>query len=332
MKKLRILSILDDFTYNTLKPESDIELLSQKPFWYRLSQKIDFLLVESAWRGNNDVWRHKVAHYPNHPQRNNNALKKLVYWCKDHNIPTIFWNKEDPYHYDQFIESAKLFDYIFTTDAISVPRYQVDAPNSQVAVAPFFIQPQMHFSTSEAPLKRSVFMGTYQSNMHDQRTQWQDQTFLAAAPYGLDLFNRHATPSMEYKFPYYDGDVNYYPPVPYPETPATYRRYQQVLNVNTITDSPTMFSRRLIEVMACGRLVISNPSQAIDHLFQDMCIQVDDFEAAQALFSQLQSGYTAQQQQMVAYAHTHVQQHYTAKTWLKSILQTCNVDHPYLAT
>lgn len=330
MKKLRILSILDDFTYNTLKPESDVELLSQKPFWYRLSQKIDFLLVESAWRGNNDVWRHKVAHYPNHPQRNNNALKKLVYWCKDHNIPTIFWNKEDPYHYDQFIDSAKLFDYIFTTDANSIARYLKDAPNSKSVIGTFFIQPKIHFRDESVPLKRSLFMGTYEADIHKARTIWQDHIFNAAAPYGLDLVNRHPLHLDQYKFPQYPGDVKYFAPVPYVKTPAMYRQYQQVLNVNTITDSPTMFSRRLIEVMACGRLVISNPSQAIDHLFQDMCIQVDDFEAAQALFSQLQSGYTAEQQEMVAYAHTHVQQHYTAKAWLKSILQTCNVDHPYL--
>ena len=329
MKKLRILTILDEFTHTNLKFEKDIELIQNKPIWYRKSNKIDFLLVESSWRGNHDQWRHKVANYPLHSKRSINDLHKLVSWCKDKNIPTIFWNKEDPYHYDQFIDAAQLFDFILTTDELSIPRYLKDAPSAKCHSMTFFIQPQIHYRKIHAPLKRSLFMGTYQHNMHEVRTAWQNLIFAAAAPYGLDLYNRHPNEN-NYKFPKFDGDVKYFPPIQYSQVNDIYRNYQQILNVNTITNSPTMFSRRLIEIMACGRLAISNPSLSIETRFKNMCIELDQADHAQVLFEQLQSGYTAQQQDMVNYAHDHIHQNYTARQWLKQILKICNFDHPYL--
>ncbi|MFC6052334.1 hypothetical protein A6M14_08285 [Acinetobacter sp. Ac_877] len=329
MKKLRILTILDEFTHTNLKFEKDIELIQNKPIWYRKSNQIDLLLVESSWRGNHDEWRHKVANYPLHSERNLNDLKKLVSWCKDKNIPTIFWNKEDPYHYDQFIEAAQLFDFILTTDELSIPRYLKDAPSAKCQSMTFFIQPQLHSRKIHTPLKRSLFMGTYQHNMHEARTAWQNRIFTASAPYGLDLYNRHPNENY-YKFPELDGDVKYFPPIKYNQVNNIYKNYQQILNVNTITNSPTMFSRRLIEIMACGRLAISNPSLSIKTRFKDMCIELDQADHAQVLFEQLQSGYTAQQQDMVNYAYDHIHQNYTAHQWLKQILKICNIDHPYL--
>nr|WP_267906207.1 glycosyltransferase [Francisella noatunensis] len=43
------------------------------------------------------------------------------------------------------------------------------------------------------------------------------------------------------------------------------------LNVNTIEDSPTMFSRRLIEILACGGIVITNNTLAVQKMFAKYC-------------------------------------------------------------
>ncbi len=69
----------------------------------------DMLLVESAWRGKDDLWEDKVVHCTD-------EVAGLVEYCKAQKIPTVFWNKEDPYHFDDFIETIKLFDFVFTTD------------------------------------------------------------------------------------------------------------------------------------------------------------------------------------------------------------------------
>lgn len=326
MPILKVLSILDDFTFQGLNQSNSLNLIQDKPFWYRKSNKIDFMLVESAWRGNNDQWRHKIADYPNHPNRNNHQLAKLVAWAKDHHIPTIFWNKEDPYHYDQFINTAKLFDYIFTTDDLSIERYKTDAPHAKVHVLPFFIQTNLHKPQNITIRNRSLFIGSYHSTEHPERKIWQDRIFPQAARYGLTIIDRHSESALEtQQFPKYMGDVEYLNAIPYNQTQQIYNQFSHCLNVNSITHSNTMFSRRLLEIMACGKLAISNPSQAISHLFKDMCICIDDPIEANDLFEQLSHGYTHDQIEMCHYAQQHVEENYNVNHWINQILKEINI-------
>ena len=85
-------------------------------YWAGGGREINFLLVESAWQGYKNRWKYKIASYPDVPKRNNHALRRLVERAKDKGIPTVFWNKEDGVHFDRFINSAKLFDHVFTVD------------------------------------------------------------------------------------------------------------------------------------------------------------------------------------------------------------------------
>ena len=52
--------------------------------------------------------------------------------------------------------------------------------------------------------------------------------------------------------------------MPYPELPALLGRYEYALNVNSVTDSQTMCSRRVLQMAACGMKIITNPSPAIE--------------------------------------------------------------------
>lgn len=49
----------------------------------------------------------------------------------------------------------------------------------------------------------------------------------------------------------------------YPQTLEMYRRYRVFINVNTVTDSPTMCARRIYELLASGAQVVSGPSAAL---------------------------------------------------------------------
>lgn len=330
---LNILAIVDEFTESTLSLEKDVNLIHKTSFFdYFSTPKIDLLLVESAWLGHNNAWKYKIAHYPDHPERNNTKLRKLVNWAKSKNIPTVFWNKEDPFHFDQFIDSAKLFDYIFTTDSNMIEKYKQHVQHDNVFSLGFHFQPKIHYPTplSEIKYKSSLFIGSYNQNTHDQRRAWQDLYFSTAAPYGLTIVDRHSNSNKIFlKFPKYSNTL-YLPNANYINTGKIYRDYQQSINVNTIIDSPTMFSRRLLEIMACGRLVISNPSLALQNLFPDLCEVVETQEQADELFTQLSYGLTQQQNEKIRYACDHVFTHYTVKQWLKDILNSCQIDHPYL--
>src|SRR5699024_11732130 len=48
----------------------------------------------------------------------------LLAECRKRGIPTVFWNKEDPPHFDDFLPLAKLFDVVFTSDVRLVNEYR----------------------------------------------------------------------------------------------------------------------------------------------------------------------------------------------------------------
>src|SRR3546814_9441269 len=98
------------------------------------------LFLESAWNGNNGAWRLHMTK----EKRPSAELRALVEWCRAEGIPTVFWNKEDPPNYDVFIETAKLFDQVFTVDADRIPVYHQDLGHDRVALLPFAAQPRLH--------------------------------------------------------------------------------------------------------------------------------------------------------------------------------------------
>ncbi|HLQ72503.1 MAG TPA: DUF3880 domain-containing protein [Bacillota bacterium] len=95
-----------------------------------LKSKPDFLLVESAWKGHNGTWKGKIA--TDESSRDHHLLKELVLWCNTNHVPTVFWNTEDPYHFDAFKRAAALFDYIFTSDVNTIPAYKAMTGHQRV--------------------------------------------------------------------------------------------------------------------------------------------------------------------------------------------------------
>nr|WP_280638982.1 glycosyltransferase [Sphingomicrobium aestuariivivum] len=79
------------------------------------------------------------------------------------------------------------------------------------------------------------------------------------------------------------------------------------LNVNTITDSQTAFSRRLVEILGCGGFVLSNRTRAIDTHFADYCHASDDPAEIGELFDRLcRDGLSPHQQAMRSAASEEV--------------------------
>ena len=69
---------------------------------------------------------------------------EILNWAKDMKCPTIFWNKEDPVHFKSFLNVAKLFDYVFTTDIDCIQRYKNALDHDRVYLLPFAVQPKLH--------------------------------------------------------------------------------------------------------------------------------------------------------------------------------------------
>lgn len=287
--------IADELTLSCLKFECLVKNITPLNYrWILRFWKPDYLFVESAWKGHRNTWKYKVAAYPDHPERNNRALAGMVAYARDLGIPCVFWNKEDGVHFNRFIDSANLFDHIFTVDENCIPRYRaVVGDGVTVNTLMFPVQPAIHcFTGFNFKHYRANFVGSYSHHVHDRRRCWQDLMFAAASEAGLGLtvVDRNSDrKSPNYRFPGGLG-LEVLPALPHDRTAQVYKDYLVSLNVNTIEDSASMYSRRLVEILACGGIAVTNPSPAVERYFKDFCHVVHDADETKDLFARLKHG------------------------------------------
>jgi hypothetical protein len=323
--KLKLALIADDLTDQCLRHECQVFPVT--PLNARMlfaTVKPDLLFVESAWDGHCRRWRYKIAAYPDHPERNNAALKRVVALARERGIPAVFWNREDGVHFERFIASAALFDRVLTVDASCLPRYRERLGTAaRIGTLMFAAQPAIHaFDGIGERIARACFPGSYSTHIHASRRERQDMLLAAAAStIGLTIFDRNSRrKSGNYRFPPYPGsDVR--PRVSHAETAAIYRGYRVSLNVNTIEDSETMFSRRLVEILSCGGMAVTTPALAISKHFNDYCHCVANTEEARERLTRLAAGYTTKDIAMMREGADFVHSHHGYRNRLQQILE-----------
>ena len=232
---------------------------------------LDMILIESAWAGNNGAWQHQLLS-ANGPSR---ELRRIIQVARDHGIPVIFWNKEDPPHYEDFLPLACLCDVVFTSDENMIGRYRSDLEHDRIAALPFAAQPRIHNPVRPRHgwhLRDIAFAGMYFRHKYPERRQQMDYLLggalvaSASRKYGMEIFSRHSDANVDYQFPS-EFSKRVVGSLSYKQMLTAYKAYKIFLNVNSVTDSPTMCSRRVFEMTAAGATVVSTPSPAIERLF-----------------------------------------------------------------
>jgi len=270
---LKIGVILDEFSMECFKNEAEIILLDPKEWKDQIdTDRPDFIFVESAWRGNSGSWANMIAHMN---LAKATALPELIRYCKETGIKTVFWNKEDPVNYEVFIDAARLFDYVFTTDMDRVPQYKQDLGHDNVHTLPFAANPVIHNPIDKDKYKTGViaFAGSWLEHRHAERREDMTRVLGPALGLPLHIFDRNfdSIVSPNYRFPekYQDHIVG---KLPFELMSSAYKMYNIFLNVNTVADSPTMFSRRVFELLACGTNVVSGYAAGIDMMLTDITL------------------------------------------------------------
>ena len=263
-----VAAILDTFTEYSLRHEVNLLPISPDSWRAEIEETRPVcLFVESAWRGNSGLWRDKIVE---HEGAENETLLALLEYCRSNGIPTVFWNKEDPPHFDNFIGAAKEFDYVFTSDADCVPRYREILGHDRIYVLPFAAASRIHNPSREIgwPNFPVCFAGSWVPDRYPERDEELRHLLDAAVPHGLHIFDRNLTrPEFgpDYRFPdQYRKAIK--GTLTYEEMLTAYRCYDVMLNVNTITESPTMFARRVFESLACATPVISSESVGMSRM------------------------------------------------------------------
>ena len=266
-----VAAILDTFTEYALRHELDLVLMSPRSWRTQLERRRPVcLFVESAWMGNDGVWQDRIVGYES---LEDNLLREVLEYCRSAGIPTVFWNKEAPPHFDNFLGAARDFDYVFTSDADCIPRYREALGHDRVYVLPFAAQPRLHNPSREAdwPKYPVCFAGSWVSSRYPGRAETLRQLLDPSMSHGLHIFDRNLSRmdfGSDYRFPeQYNEAIK--GTLTYDEMLTAYRCYDVMLNVNTVTESPTMFARRVFESLACGTPVISSESVGMTHMLAE---------------------------------------------------------------
>ncbi|NCC60770.1 MAG: glycosyltransferase [Verrucomicrobiae bacterium] len=285
----KAISIMDEISEECWKYEFNSFRIDRKNYKNQVGHSTaTFAFLESCWKGNGGAWEYAFTS-PGLKHANAQALLDLIPRLKKRKMPVVFWNKEDPMHYDRYLPIAKQADIIFTTDSNKVPDYQRDVPEADVYAVPFAAQ-QKICNPSDRFRKEPesvCFAGSYYSVGHDERKRQMHALLPSIIEFKGAIYDRFSKLGNDrYKFP------DQFQPfirdaVPFNEVVKLYKQFKVFLNVNTIVDSPTMMSRRVYELLACGTPVVSTPSKAIEEQFSGIVHMANDAQEANKIIEKL---------------------------------------------
>ncbi|MDE5833022.1 MAG: glycosyltransferase [Desulfovibrio sp.] len=296
--KLKIALLADYFTAACLAEECRIRYLTPRNYREILSGwKPDLVFVESVFHGVDDGWRFRLGKQPHYLKLlPSNEIRDLALFAGELDIPAIFWNKDDKAFFDFFLDAASNFKYVFTTDSDCVPRYKEKLPpGTEINVLAMPYQPAFHNFTGFAfESREACFVGSYYRKILRKRRDFLNMIFEAcdSANFRLNVYDRNSSRVshfFEFKYPVSKA-ISLHKGVPYARTGELYKKFSCSINANSITDSPTMVSRRLLEILACGGICVTNANPAVKRHFSRYCHIADSYETAKELFERLSRG------------------------------------------
>ncbi len=328
--RLKVAVVADHFTAECLSIECRIRHLTPANFREVLdSWQPDLVFVESAFHGARGSWRYELARQPKLLRLTTpTAIYRLVEHARSRAIPTVFWNKDDGAFFDAFIDVASVFDFVFTTDEGCLERYRSRLPSgvpANVLMMPY--QPRFHaFDGFAFEHRAACFLGSYYRRILDGRRRFLDLMFAATGTAGMPLhvFDRnHGRVSnfLEFRFPRHPHLV-LHPSVAHRETARVYRSHVVSLNVNSVTDSRTMISRRLLEILACGGIAVTNASRAVETYFSGFCHVVENRDQAIDLLCRLKSGPSTEDLERAEAGARYVEREHS---WARRLEELCEV-------
>ena len=268
---LRIACILDEFSFASYAPEASFTQLTPENWARELEAcQPDLLFVESAWRGKDDLWGSKVGHCAS-------ELQGIVAWCRAKAVPTAFWNKEDPVHFETFINTAHLFDYVFTTDIDCIHRYKGILGHDRVHLLPFACQPRQHNPIETYPRKDAFcFAGAYYVRYPERTADLSRMVSDLSSWRPFEIYDRnYGKTDPNYQFPPEYGSfiVGH---LPFEQIDKAYKGYRYAINLNSIKQSQSMFARRVYELLGSNTVTVSNYSRGVRLLFGDLVMCSDE--------------------------------------------------------
>lgn len=318
--RLKVALVADHFTECCLSVECRVKNVTPDNFPDVLGNwRPDLLFVESVFHGHNGCWRYELAEQPRWlRQIRPRAIYRLVEYAKERGIPTVFWNKDDGAFFQAFAPVARVFDHVFTTDSASLAAYrELLPPGVSARTLMMACQPRFHsFTGFHFQTNAACFTGSYYRGMLPERRAFLDMLFreAEATDARIHVFDRNHDRLLRFfsfRFPERPG-ITVHPRVGYTETARLYKSHALSINVNSVVASETMCSRRLLEILACGGIALTNATPCVRKYFQEYCHVVSTEDEARELFARLAHGPDRKDKEKAAEGARYV---LSAHTW-----------------
>jgi glycosyltransferase involved in cell wall biosynthesis len=136
---LRIACILSPWMQSCLDVEAELIPL-RLDNWQEVLQNtpLDFLLVQSLLEKSGSWQEYCIS-----PDGLSSSLEKLMTFCNNKKIPTVFWDTEDHVHFPFFSKIAPSFDRVFAADHKSIEEYRKLLGREVTPLGPA-VQPALH--------------------------------------------------------------------------------------------------------------------------------------------------------------------------------------------
>ena len=265
----RVAFICDEMTWRDFSPCCAAYFLHPGAWREQIdASPPDLLFCEAAWSGIErweGCWRGRIYRDRTSPFEGRRELLAVLDVCRARGIPTVFWNKEDPLSFSDprydFVDTALRFDHVFTTAAECVPWYR-ERGRRRIGILPFGVDTDLFYPVPEEQRPgTALFAGSWSADLPgrcDALSRLLD--YVIGSGLELDIYDRRsASPERRFRFPErYRPYIR--PAVPFSQMPALARRYEWAVNVDTVTGSETMRSRRILQMAASGARVLCSPS------------------------------------------------------------------------
>jgi hypothetical protein len=288
--------IADEFTRVCLELEPGLEVVNLTPrhcFFDIAFKNIDVILIESAWLGFSGKWKGKIALYEKNETRNKlNHIALLSKIARIKKIPIVFWNKEDPVCFERFKHQVEYADVCLTTDINKLAAYkQLLKPKQKVDVQSFFFQPALHNPKVEAIdnnlSDKAVFCGGYYLQEYPDRAERLDAAIESIGENNFVVYDRFESGRSSWQGYHQANGLDIKLAFNYIESKYYYQQGMAHLNVNSLDGLSTMFSRRMLELIACNQKVIDLTHYKKKSLLSEFVIQASNSrEIKQALWQE----------------------------------------------
>lgn len=271
LSDLRVAAIMDEFTFNAYRDCCEVKAVTPEGWREEIGLlRPHLLFIESAWDGKDGLWQRKISNA-------SQELRDLIAHCRHSGIPVLFWSKEDPVHFKTFLDTAKLVDFVFTTDIDCIKHYKLALGHERVYLLPFATQPRAHDPVERYSRKPGFcFAGSYYVRYPTRQKDFANLIAAVSKLAPVDIYDRnHGKTHPNYIFPeqyqrYIQGNLSF------DQIDVAYKGYQFGININTVKHSQTMFARRVFDLLASNTVTVSNYSRGLRLAFGDLVIGSDD--------------------------------------------------------